>query len=124
MKMKPRSVVLGTVLLAAPWAAAAQHAPPGPEATPAVYKVIAEDGQFRVIEAVWAPGQKDEWHSHPAGSAIYPVTDCQLRFHTPDGKVRNVAVKAGVARMGNAIDSHFAENIGQAECKVVLFEHK
>ena len=43
----------------------AQDAPIAPEASPDVYKILAENDQMRVIEATWKPGQKDNFHSHP-----------------------------------------------------------
>ena len=38
--------------------------------SPDVYKVIAENNNTRVIPATWKPGQRDEWHSHPLGTAV------------------------------------------------------
>ena len=44
---------------------AAEVAPRGSEASPDVYKVLAENDQWRVLEATWQPGQEDNMHSHP-----------------------------------------------------------
>jgi len=53
-------------LLAAPGAAMAQKtAPLSFQASPDVYKVIADGEHYRIIQATWQPGQRDAWHSHP-----------------------------------------------------------
>lgn len=110
--------------LAMPNAAQAQNAPPSHVASPGVYKIIAENEKYRVILATWKPGQRDEWHSHPAG-ANYAVNDCGThRVHTPDGKFADISKKAGDARMMGAIPSHAVENTGTTECIQVIFEPK
>lgn len=101
-----------------------QQAEPSQVAAPEIYRVIAEDAKFRVIEAIWKPGEKDVWHSHPATSIQYHVRDCAMRLHTPDGKSRDVKPEAGTARIAPAVESHYAENIGSAECKIVFVEAK
>lgn len=64
----------------------AQDVPRSFDASPDVYKVIGENDQYRVIAATWAPGQRDNWHSHGAVVAVYALTDCTVRPHTPDGQ--------------------------------------
>jgi mannose-6-phosphate isomerase-like protein (cupin superfamily) len=112
-------------VLAAPhsvWAQAA--APRSFLASPEIYKVIAENEQYRVIAATWKPGQRDNWHSHGAPAAGYNVTDCTVRLHSPDGKSTDIKSKAGDARVGAQVPSHSLENTGSAECKLILFEPK
>ena len=109
--------VLGAVACAA-WA---QAAPPGFVASPEVYKVIAQNGKFRVIEVVWQPGQKDALHSHP-DSAIFYVTDCSLRLEQPGVPTRTVQPRAGMAFVQGPIDAHVVQNVGSAECRLVMFE--
>lgn len=50
--------------------ALAQGLPRSFEASPDIYKVIAEDTRYRIIAVTWKPGQRDQLHSHPA-SAVY-----------------------------------------------------
>lgn len=102
----------------------AQTAPRSFEASPDVYKVVAEDARFRVIEATWKPGQRDNWHSHGAFTAVYNITDCHTRGRTPDGNVTDNQRKAGQARIGPQSASHSIENVGRKDCKVVIFEPK
>lgn len=110
--------------LAVPHAAWAQAAPRSYTASPDIYKVVAEDARYRVIEATWKPGQRDHWHSHGEPSAGYNVTDCTVRLHMPDGKFIDIKSKAGEARVGAQVPSHSLENTGTADCKLVLFEPK
>jgi hypothetical protein len=46
--------------------ALAENAPPPPVASPEVYKIVADNMEWRIIKARWPPGQEDEFHSHPA----------------------------------------------------------
>jgi quercetin dioxygenase-like cupin family protein len=118
------SVLFALVAFAASETAVAQVSPPSWTASPDVYKVIAENGQFRVVEATWNPGQRDQFHSHPNGGFFYFVTECSLRFHSPDGRVENVIRSAGDAGSQPAFDSHWVENVGKETCKLVIFEPK
>lgn len=108
--------------LALPLPATAQAAlPRSYVASPDIYKVIAQNEQLQVIDVRWAPGQKDVMHSHPA-SGVYYLTDCELRLHAPDGATRDVKLKAGFALAQAPIPAHVLENIGAAECRLVMFE--
>jgi beta-alanine degradation protein BauB len=102
----------------------AQVAPPSFTASPDIYRVVAENAQYRVIEVTWKPRQRDQFHSHPPGGLFYYVTDCSLRLHRPDGGSENAVHLAGDAGVIPAIDSHSAENVGKDVCKLVLFERK
>src|SRR4051794_40606952 len=51
--------LIGAVLTLTPLAASAQNAPLSYVANPGVYKVLAENDQFRVVLATWKPGQRD-----------------------------------------------------------------
>lgn len=59
---------------------AVQNSPPSYQADPSVYKVIFEDANFRIIEAVRKADVKDKPHSHPVPSVIYNVTDCSSKL--------------------------------------------
>lgn len=90
-------------------------------ASPEVYKVIAENPSYRVIEVTWKPGQRDQLHSHPA-SAVYYLTDCALRGHLADGSMREGKPRAGTAVVQAEIAGHWVENIGTSDCRLVMFE--
>ena len=124
---KPLPSIAGCLLasLAAAPLALAQDAPRAWDASPDVYKVIAESETHRIILVTWKPGQRDAFHSHPAGMGVYYVTDCNLSGRRPDGKSLSGERKAGQARFQPGLTtSHSVENIGSAECRIVLFEPK
>lgn len=99
----------------------AQVIPRSFEASPDIYKVVAENGQYRVIAVTWKPGQRDQMHSHPA-NAVYYLTDCSVRVHMPDGSFRDYKPRAGAAFVQAPIPGHILENTGTSECKIVMFE--
>jgi hypothetical protein len=102
----------------------AQNSPPSYEADPDVYKVIFEDQNFRVIAATWKNGVTDKPHSHPLPSVVYPLTDCVIRLHNPDGTTRDVPSKAGIAFAAPITASHRAENISGSDCRGIFVERK
>ena len=106
--------------------ALAQEAPLAPVASPEVYKVLAENDQWRVIEATWAPGQQDAMHSHPADRVSLYVTDCHLLITTADGSSREGKPKAGAVRVisGAPVAAHIAKNIGDSPCVIRIVELK
>lgn len=93
--------------------------------SPDVYKMISENEHFRVILATWTPGQRDKWHAHAGPSTIYRLTDCNMRAHTPDGKVvdRPVAKRGSVGH-NSIITSHSLENVGTSDCQLLIVEKK
>src|SRR5688500_356049 len=78
--------LIGAVLTLTPLAASAQNAPLSHIANPSIYKVLAENDQFRVALGTWKAGQRDEFHSHPA-HVTYALNECTLRLYGPDNKV-------------------------------------
>ena len=122
--MTLKKFLAGAAVLALVSGAAAQDAPLSYQAAPTVYTLLAEDTNFRVILATWKPGQKDVQHSHSA-SAVYRLTDCSSRIFGADGKAQGEgSAKAGSVVLQDKIGSHSLENIGTAECKVLLVERK
>ena len=114
--------VLAIAVIATP-AAVAQEAPRSFAASPEVYKVIAENDKYRIIAASWAPGQRDQPHSHTSLGAYF-LTDCNLRFHHEDGKTGEPKLKAGAAGAQKPVRTHWVENTGNTECRMVIFEEK
>jgi len=110
-------------LLAVAGTTCAGDVPPSFQASPEVYKVLAENDDLRVVLATWQPGQKDSSHSHPM-AAVYTIKPCDARITNADGKVREVHNKAGTARVNKPVKSHTFENIGTTECQQVLVEKK
>ena len=104
----------------------AENAPPAPEVSPDVYKIRAENDQWRVMEATWQPGQEDNFHYHSADRVSLFQTDCKLRLSKPDGTYKDVNPKAGKAkaRTGKPVESHKAKNIGDKVCISIIVELK
>ncbi len=107
-------------------AKASDIAPIGPDVSPEVYKVIAENDQFRVIRATWQPGQVDKMHSHPGDRVSLFDTDCELHFTNADGSTRVGKPKAGRAkvRTNEPQIGHVAKNIGDNVCVITIVELK
>ncbi len=118
------SLMLSIILAAS--TSAAENALSAPEASPDVYKILAENDQWRVIQATWQPGQEDNFHSHPADRVSLFVTDCRLRLSKPDGTYRDATPKAGTAkaRTGKPVRAHKAKNIGDSVCIIKIVEFK
>lgn len=104
--------------------ATAQTAEPTYKGDPSVYKLIFEDANFRVIEAIRKPGVHDKIHSHPSPSIVYFVTDCPTKTYDAEGKATDATSKAGTIRAVPVIPAHTAENTGTADCKQIFFEKK
>ncbi len=122
------SLWLGAWFLAAgglgsPGQAVAQAQPRSYQASPEVYKVIAQGADYQVIEVTWKPGQRDQLHSHPA-SAVYYLTDCTMRGTYASGATGEGSPRAGTAIVQAAIAGHSMENIGTSDCKLIMFEPK
>lgn len=105
--------------------AIAEDVAPSYKAFPEVYQLISENENFRVIMATWKPGQRDKWHSHEGPAAIYRLTDCNMRAHTPDGKlVDRPVAKRGSVNFNPTIASHSLENVGTTDCQMLIIEKK
>ncbi len=115
------SLVIALCTGTASLTAAAQQNPRSFVASPDIYRILAQNEQFKIISVVWKPGQKDVLHSHPA-NGVYYLTDCSLRMHAPDGTIREAQPKAGFAVVQSAIPGHVLENIGTSDCRLVMFE--
>ena len=119
------SPVLGAIAVAALGSVLshAQDAPRSFVASPDIYKVIAEDDNYRVIAVTWKPGQRDKLHSHGSVVAAYNLTDCTARIHNQNGKTTELSRKAGQALV-SPTQIHSIENVGKKNCKIILFEPK
>ena len=121
-----RSIVFLSLMVLASYSIATEEAPTAPDSSPDIYKVLAENDQFRVIEAIWQPGQEDNFHSHPADRVSLYQTNCKLQLTNSDGTNRVGKPKAGTAsaRTGKPVKSHKAKNIGDQVCIIRIVELK
>jgi len=120
------TTILTTSMILGSASSLAANAPSAPEASPEVYKTIAENKQWRVMQATWQPGQEDNFHSHTADRVSIFETDCKLRLSKPDGTFKDVNPKVGKAkaRTGKPVSSHKAKNIGDKVCIIKIVELK
>ena len=97
---------------------------PAYEASPDVYKLIAENEHFRVILATWKPGQSDEWHTHTGDLTNYALTYCKNKVEFPDGRIEEFEREKGVAGFNPIGTAHRVTNIGSDECVLLIIERK
>jgi hypothetical protein len=121
--MKSLGIALSIALVGCS-VAVAQTAEPTYKGDPNVYKVIAEDGNYRVIEAYRKKGVHDKLHSHPVPFVVVNLTDCKTKMYGADGKVSEKIDKAGSVQITPVIPGHSAENIGDADCRQIFVEKK
>ncbi len=111
-------------VMALPAVVVAEDAPFANVAEPGVYKLVAEDENFRVLVMTWQPGQKDAFHSHTA-NAVYHLTDCDRKIFRPDGTVaKEGSYKAGSAVLQKPVSSHSFQNVSDHVCQSVMVERK
>lgn len=126
--MKSRHVIgpgaAALLYVASSAAAMAQNAPPTYQADPSVYKIILENENFRVIEAIRKVGVHDKVHSHPVPSVVIELTDCTGKLYNADGTTRVNNNKAGAVSAVPIIAAHSAENIGTTDCHEIFVERK
>ncbi len=97
-------------------------APDAATVTPKVVKVKLENERVRVLEYTSDPGDKEEWHAHPA-FVVYVITGGTLRIGTPDGKSSDVEFTAGEIRYREPV-THTTENIGKTQLHAIIVELK
>lgn len=92
-------------------------------AAPERFKVLLENEHVRVLEYALQPGERDQWHTHPA-KVSYVVGGGKLRIHLADGTSFDADEKAGTASWMEALPRHYAENTGSTAVRIVLVEVK
>jgi hypothetical protein len=97
---------------------------PSYKADPAVYQVISENEHFRVVMATWKPGQRDKWHSHEGPLVSYRLTDCKLVAYKSDGTTAQRGGPRGDVKYNPIITKHSLENVGTADCQILIVEKK
>lgn len=93
------------------------------KASPSNFKLLLENQNVRVLEYTLNPGDKDQWHTHPAKSS-YVVSGGQLKVYLENGDTIMANETTGTASWMDAVGKHFVENIGKTPVKIVLTEIK
>ncbi|HEY1545694.1 MAG TPA: hypothetical protein VGG01_25100 [Xanthobacteraceae bacterium] len=115
---------MAIVAAAASTRAVAQTAEPSYKGDPDVYRVIFEDANFRVIEAIRKVGVRDKLHGHPLPSVVYTLTDCKTKMYGANGRTSESSMRAGHANAVPIVAAHSAENVGSTDCRQLFVEKK
>lgn len=89
---------------------------------PQHYTVELENEQVRVLRIRYGPGEKSVMHGHPESFGVH-LTDAHVRFTLPDGKTKEVRVKAGTV-LSYAAGEHLPENLRDQPLELVFVEFK
>jgi quercetin dioxygenase-like cupin family protein len=118
-------VLLLLVVGLAPSVALAQDKPStdAAAASPNQFRVLLENEHVRVLEYSLKPGQRDQWHTHPA-KVSYVAKGGKLRIHLSDGTSFETEDVEGTAVWMDPLPRHYAENIGAAPVQIILIEVK
>jgi quercetin dioxygenase-like cupin family protein len=81
-----------------------------------------ENERVRVLEALLKPGDKENVHFHPE-YVIYVITGGKVRFLYTDGTAAEAILIPGQTLFRGPL-THWAENVGDTEIKLVLVELK
>lgn len=115
-----RALFAAAVLLAA--SAAPAMAQDAAKVDSKHYKVEFENAQVRVLRVTYAPNEKSVMHAHPASVVVF-LTDAKVKFTLPDGKTKDMTVKAGTTQWNDAA-KHLPENVGDKPFELILVELK
>ncbi len=93
------------------------------EASPTNFKLLLDNEYVRVLEYTLNPGEKDQWHTHPAKSS-YVASGGQLKVYLDNGEIINADEKTGTASWMDAVGKHYVENTGKTPVIIILTEIK
>jgi beta-alanine degradation protein BauB len=125
---RPTLIAAGLVAVLLPSSAAAQQSAPSLagdalSVSPANFTLLLENEFVRILEYVVRPGERDQWHTHPA-KVSYVAEGGTLRIITEDGKSFLADAKAGTATWDAPVGRHFVQNVGKTPVRIVLTEVK
>lgn len=92
-------------------------------ASPDIYEFMGSDPKVKVLLATWKPGQRDEFHGHPA-TTLYAITDIQGNLYDADDKATPFTMKAGEARFEDPVKEHSFENTGPSPAQMLIVEKR
>jgi quercetin dioxygenase-like cupin family protein len=91
--------------------------------SPEIFEVLLENEYVRVIQYELDPGERDDWHTHPAKVSVVTAGG-MLRITTSEGESFQVTEESGAASWMEALQKHYAENIGETTVRIILVEVK
>jgi quercetin dioxygenase-like cupin family protein len=87
----------------------------------AMYEVVDENDNFRVLNVTLEPGQKDEIHRVPP-SVIIALGPAAGTWHEAGQEPRAQVFRPGSAIFQDATDSISLENTGDRNIRLIVFE--
>lgn len=91
--------------------------------SPTMNTVLLENEYVRVIVYQINPGEKDDWHTHPA-KVSYVISGGSLRITTKEGASFIVEEEANSASWFGTVGKHYGENVGKTPVRIVFVEIK
>ena len=91
--------------------------------SPGMFTILLENEHVRVVTYRIEPGERDEWHTHPA-KVSYVVSGGTLRITLDDGSSFVVEEESDTATWMDHVGRHYAENVGDSTVQIVLVEVK
>jgi len=88
--------------------------------SPNNYRLLLEDGDYRLVEMSLPAGTSDIEHSHP-NEMVYFITGGKVRIHLPGDEPVELELPDGHV-MKHEPWTHRVENIGATDIKAILFE--
>ncbi len=88
--------------------------------SPNNYRLLLEDGDYRLVEMSLPAGTSDIEHSHP-NEMVYFIMGGKVRIHLPGGESVDLELPDGHV-MKHEPWTHRVENIGATDIKAILFE--
>jgi quercetin dioxygenase-like cupin family protein len=122
--MKTIKMILMTSLFGLFWfQGTSMYAQDPMKASPNVYKkVLVENDKVKVMEVVFSPGAKTDWHSHP-NHVIYAETSGKIEITDKGKPAKMMDIKAGTAMYMPAV-THMGKNVGTTTIKLIVTELK
>ena len=88
---------------------------------PGVNKVVMDTTLVKAMEMTLTPGQKTNFHSHPA-HFFYALSDGKIKVTYSDGEVAEYEFKQGDAGFGEPDRPHSTQNVGKTNLRILLVE--
>jgi quercetin dioxygenase-like cupin family protein len=90
---------------------------------PGKFKILLKNEHVRVVQYSLKPGEKDDWHTHPAKSS-YVVSGGKLKVYLENGEIIFADEETGTASWMDYVGKHYVENIGNTTVTIVFNEIK